>query len=270
VRLLVKIGGAQLEAPAARAEFAAALAQACRAGHEVVVVHGGGNQIREWVRKLGLPEAYHQGLRVTDEATAGVVLAVLCGEVNKWLVQALTEAGVRAVGLSGADGAVFHARKVHAQGAELGFVGAVKSVNCELVDALCGAGFVPVLATVAPLGADEPDSRERFYNINADMAAGPLGAALRADAILFLTDVPGVLDGSKRRLEELSAEQCAGLQAEGVIAGGMIPKVEAALGALAAHPGALVKIAPAKGSSAVLAALQPDTGTRFVASALVS
>lgn len=269
MRLLVKVGGAQLEAPEARAAFAASVAQALQAGHELVVVHGGGNQIRDWVRKLGLPEAYHQGLRITDAATAQVVLAVLCGEVNKWLVEALSTAGVRAVGLSGADGAVFQARRLEAEGAELGFVGAIESCNGEVIDTLCGAGFVPVLATVAPLAPTHPGDRSCFYNINADMAAGPLGAALRADAILFLTDVPGVLDAGRKLLPELTLESCRELQQQGVISGGMIPKVEAALGALAAHPAALVKIAPAKGSSAVLHALQAEVGTRFFSPAIV-
>lgn len=269
MRLLVKVGGAQLEAPAARLSFARSIQKAREAGHELVIVHGGGNQIRDWVRRLGLPEQYHQGLRVTDAATAEVVLAVLCGQVNKWLVQALAELQVPAVGLCGADGSTFSARAVHATGVDLGYVGAVAQVNRALVDTLCQAGFVPVLATSAPLAPKAAGSRDQFYNINADMAAGPLGAALRADAIVFLTDVPGVLDADKRLCAELSAERCAQWRSSGVIHGGMIPKVEAALEALAAHPSALVKIAPAQGENAVLAALSGEVGTRFVNPAFV-
>lgn len=265
MKLLVKIGGAQLEQPAARAELAVALARARAAGHELVVVHGGGNQIRELVRRLGLPERYHAGLRMTDPETAEVVLQVLCGTVNKELVAALAAAGLSAVGLCGADGGSFGAEPLHLAGVELGYVGRVQGVDTRLVDTLLANGFVPAIATAAPLarGCDGPS--ERFYNINADMAAGPLGAALRCDAILFLTDVPAVLDAHEQRIPVLGAAECAHLRSSGVIAGGMLPKVEAALEALAAQPGALVKIAPAAGPDCVLQALSPAVGTTFQA-----
>ena len=265
MKLLVKIGGAQLEKPAARAELVQALVRARAAGHELVLVHGGGNQIRELVRRLGLPESYHEGLRVTDAQTAEVVLQVLCGTVNKQLVAALVADGIPAAGLCGADGGSFGAEPVVASGVELGYVGRVVDVDRRFVDALLAGGFVPVIATTATLaeGARGPD--EHFYNINADMAAGPLGAALRCDAILFLTDVPAVLDAAKQRIPVLSAGECARLREAGVIAGGMIPKVEAALEALAAHPGAQVKIAPAAGPDSVLQALSPAIGTTFQA-----
>ncbi len=265
MRLLVKIGGAQLEQAPARAELAQALARARAAGHQLVLVHGGGNQIRELVRRLGLPERYHEGLRVTDPETAEVVLQVLCGTVNKQLVAALAGAGLRAVGLCGADGGSFGAEPLRARGVELGYVGRVHGVDSRLVEALLAGGFVPAIATSAPLapGADGPS--EQFYNINADMAAGPLAAALHCDAILFLTDVPAVLDAEQRRVASLGASACARLRAAGVIAGGMIPKVEAALEALAACPGARVKIAPAGGPDCVLQALLPAVGTLFQA-----
>lgn len=265
MKLLVKIGGAQLEKPEARAELVQALVRARAAGHELVLVHGGGNQIRELVRRLGLPESYHEGLRVTDPQTAEVVLQVLCGTVNKQLVAALVAAGIPAAGLCGADGATFGAEPVRASGVELGYVGRVVDVDRRLVEALLAGGFVPVIATTAPLAVGARGPAEHFYNINADMAAGPLGAALRCDAILFLTDVPAVLDAAKQRLARLSAAECARLRASGVIAGGMIPKVEAALEALAAHPAALVKIAPAAGPDCVLQALSSAVGTHFQA-----
>jgi acetylglutamate kinase len=263
MKLLVKIGGAQLEKPAARAELVQALVRARAAGHELVLVHGGGNQIRELVRRLGLPESYHEGLRVTDAHTAEVVLQVLCGTVNKQLVAALVAAGIPAAGLCGADGGSFGAEPIVASGVELGYVGRAVDVDRRLVDTLLAGGFVPVIATTATLakGARGPDAH--FYNINADMAAGPLGAALRCDAILFLTDVPAVLDAHKQRIAVLGAAECARLREAGVIAGGMIPKVEAALEALAAHPLALVKIAPAAGPDCVLQALHSSVGTSF-------
>lgn len=265
MKLLVKIGGAQLEKPAARAELVQALVRARAAGHELVLVHGGGNQIRELVRRLGLSESYHEGLRVTDPETAEVVLQVLCGTVNKQLVAALVAAGIHAAGLCGADGASFGAEPIVASGVDLGYVGRVVGVDRRLVDALQAGGFVPVIATTAALAKGARGADAHFYNINADMAAGPLGAALRCDAILFLTDVPAVLDAHKQRIPALGVAECARLREAGVIAGGMIPKVEAALEALAAHPAALVKIAPAAGTDSVLQALSPAVGTTFQA-----
>jgi acetylglutamate kinase len=265
VKLLVKIGGAQLEHPQARREVAQAVATACRDGHEVVVVHGGGNQIRDVAGRLGLPERYHDGLRVTDAATAEVVLMVLGGLVNRLLVQALQEQGLRAVGLTGADGGLFSARPHRPDGADLGFVGAVAQVDPAIVTTLLASGAVPVVATVAPLAAAADGDRSQLYNVNADMAAGPLAAALGADALLFLTDVPAVLDGAGRPLAELTPADGARLRRDGVLRGGMLPKVDAALAAIAAAPAAIVKIAPAAGTDAVRGALRGDVGTRFTA-----
>lgn len=264
-RILVKVGGAQLEQPGPRADLCRSVAAARDAGLELVLVHGGGNQIRELVRRLGLPESYHNGLRVTDAATADVVLMVLAGLVNKELVHALETIGVRACGLSGADGATFRATKLRDDAVDLGYVGAVGRTDVRLVDLLLRDGFLPVIATAAPLQAGEDAPGDRFYNVNADLAAGPLSRAVRADALLFLTDVPAVLDADKKRIPELSPSAAAELRLAGVIHGGMIPKVDAALAALAANPGATVKIAPAVGLDAVRRALSAEVGTRFVA-----
>ena len=266
MRVLVKVGGAQLEQAEPRAALARSLARAKAAGNELVVVHGGGNQIREHVRKLGLEERYHAGLRVTDAATADVVTMVLAGLVNKELVLALNAEGLRAAGLSGADGESFSVAKTPAA-VDLGYVGSVAKADRALVETLLEGAFTPVIATVAPLARGERGPADHLYNVNADMAAGPLARVFECDALLFLTDVPGVLDGAKRRLATLTPARAAELRAEGAITGGMIPKVEMALAALAefaALGGGLVKIAPAAGEDAVLAALQDSIGTRFV------
>jgi len=197
-----------------------------------VVVHGGGNQIRELSRRLGIAERQHEGLRVTDAETADVVLMVLAGLVNKALVHDLCEAGVRAVGYAGADARSFHARKHEPAGVDIGYVGAVAQVDPALTFALLEQGFTPTIATSAPLAAGERGPRDHSYNVNADLAAGPLAAALRCDALLFLTDVPGVLDASKARFAALTRARCAELKQEGVVAGGMIPKVDSAVSAL--------------------------------------
>lgn len=261
MRILVKIGGAQLEQPEPRAKLCADLARARAEGHEIVVVHGGGNQIRTVTRALGLQEQYVDGLRVTDAATAEVVLMVLGGQVNRTLVAALQHAGVQAVGLSGADGATFSARRLEREGSDLGYVGAVDTVRPQLVHSLLAAGYVPVIATVAP--GVRSRAQDPFYNLNADHAAGPLCKALCCDAVLFLTDVEGVLDASKQRIPQLTPESSAELVQSGVAKGGMLPKLEAAWMAARENPLALVKIAPAGAQDAVLAALRQNTGTSF-------
>jgi acetylglutamate kinase len=260
VKVLVKVGGAQIEEPAARAELVRSVALARAAGLEIVLVHGGGNQIRMLVHKLGLPEKYHEGLRVTDAATADVVLMVLAGLVGKSLAAAFEAQGVRAVSLCGADGSTFASVPERREGVDLGYVGSVGKVDRRLVETLLAEDYLPLVATVGP---GEPAGP--FFNVNADMAAGPLASALGAQALLFLTDVPGVLGADKKLVPALTPDRCAELRAEGVVTGGMIPKVEAALAALETNPGVLVKIAPAAGPNAVLAALDPGVGTRFLA-----
>jgi acetylglutamate kinase len=265
MRLCVKIGGAQLEQEAARSRLATAVANARAAGHELVLVHGGGNQIRALSARLGIPDRYHEGLRITDEPTAEVVLMVLGGAVNKTLVRSLGEAGVPAVGICGADGGTFSVRRHAPGGQDLGFVGAVRRVDRRLVDSLLAAAFVPVLATIAPLDTAEPGDRSALYNVNADHAAAPLARAFGCGAMLFLTDVPGVLDANGQLLPSLGVKSCEELRRAGVIRGGMIPKIDAALGALRDLPSGLVKIAPADSEDAVLRALDDTVGTRFVA-----
>ena len=263
MRLLVKIGGAQLEQSDARARLCGAIASARAAGHEIVIVHGGGNQIRELGKALGIEDRYHDGLRITDARTAEVVLMVLGGQVNRHLCASLLRRGVSAVGISGADGGSFTARRLERPGVDLGFVGTIDAVRPTLVETLLAAGHVPVIATVAP--GTNAEAGEPFYNLNADHAAGPLCRALRCDALLFLTDVPGVMDAQRQVLPALSPADCERLVRTGVAKGGMLPKLEAALLAQRENPACLVKIAPADGDDAVLAGLRPTIGTRFVA-----
>jgi hypothetical protein len=159
VRILAKIGGAQLEVPERRAQMALAVRRAIDAGHEVVVVHGGGNQIRELGKRLGIPERQHQGLRVTDAETADVVLMVLAGLVNKVLVHDLCAAGVRAVGYAGADAQSFHVAKHEPAGTDIGYVGTIAKVDPALTFALLEQGFTPTIATSAPLAAGAAAAR---------------------------------------------------------------------------------------------------------------
>jgi acetylglutamate kinase len=265
MRILVKIGGAQLEQDGPRAELAGSLAAARAAGHELVVVHGGGNQIRRLGARLGIADRYVDGLRVTDAEIAPLVLMVLAGEVNRHLVAALERAGVPAVGLTGAEGGTCGARRLRPGGVDIGYVGSVAAVRTHLIDHLLAGGFTPVIASVAPLEVEseeeQAESPAHFFNVNADQAAAPLARAFGVDALLFLTDVEAVLDERRQVCRILGPAEFLRLRKAEALAGGMLPKVEAALEAARALPTAVVKIAPAAGRDAVLHALSAEVGT---------
>ncbi len=194
-------------------------------GARPVLVHGGGAEINEWLDRLGLPHRFKRGLRVTDATTLDVVRMVLVGKVNSDLVRLVGELGGRAVGLSGVDGGLLRARRL---APDLGFVGAITGVDRGPIDALTGAGYIPVIAPLA-LG----EERE-MLNINADDAAADLARGLQATKLLYLSDVPGILDTQGTLLSVLTDEEVRELIARNVIRGGMIPKAEASLRALEA------------------------------------
>jgi acetylglutamate kinase len=199
------------------------------AGVDPVLVHGGGPEITRMLDRLGKRSRFVDGLRVTDEETMEVVEMVLAGRANKALVSMITAAGGSAVGISGKDGRVLQARKLDGP-EDLGQVGEVEAVDATLITLLSSHGFIPVVASIG-IGADG-----RSFNLNADHAAGALAAALGASKFVLLTDVPGVRgdgDGGEV-LSTLHAAEARQLIREGVIARGMIPKVEACLAALAA------------------------------------
>lgn len=194
-------------------------------GAHPVLVHGGGPEINDWLDRVGLPRRFERGLRVTDAATLDVVRMVLGGKINGDLVRALVHLGGKAVGISGVDGGLLRARQI---APELGYVGVVTAVDAGVITALSRSGFIPV---VAPIALGEGDT---ILNVNADDAAADLARGLSAAKLLYLSDVPGILDGQGKLLSELSDQQVRALIAEGVISGGMIPKAEAALRALEA------------------------------------
>ena len=192
-------------------------------GAHPVLVHGGGPEINDWLERVGLPRRFERGLRVTDAATLDVVRMVLAGKVNGDLVRLLVSLGGRAIGLSGIDGGLLHARQI---AADLGYVGAISTVDAGVITALSAAGFIPVIAPIA-LGDEDT-----VLNVNADDAAADLARGLSATKLLYLSDVPGVLDAQGRLLSELTDDEVRTLIDQGVISGGMIPKAEAALRAL--------------------------------------
>jgi len=252
--IVVKIGGSTLGAYDTTLEDVVALQ---RRGLRPVVVHGGGALISEWLKLHDVPTRFERGLRVTDERTLEVVVAVLAGLVNKQLVAALTAAGGRTVGLSGADGGLLKARRFDEA---LGLVGEVTEVDTRPLLDLLDDGFLPVLA---PIGVEWRVRLRRttgqLLNINADTAAGAVAAALSARWLVFLTDVPGIRDEGGEALPALSPPRAEELTEAGVIAGGMIPKVEACLRAAAA--GCRSVIADGRRAGALLEAIEEKTGT---------
>ena len=250
--IVVKMGGSTLGTSDTALEDVVALQ---RRGLRPVVVHGGGTVISEWLKRHGVPTRFERGLRVTDERTLEVVVAVLAGLVNKQLVAALTAAGGNAAGLSGADGGLLKARQLDKK---MGFVGEVAEVDTRPLLDLLDGGFLPVLAPIAVEWRGEAPSGQ-LLNINADTAAGAVAAALSARWLVFLTDVAGIRDEGGETLRALSPPRAEELTAAGVIEGGMIPKVEACLYAAAA--GCHSVIADGRRAGALLAAIEEKTGT---------
>lgn len=195
-------------------------------GMNPVIVHGGGPLIDHWLQRVNLPAKFVNGLRVTDEATMEIVEMVLVGKVNKGIVRLINLFGGKAVGLSGKDGRLIMAQR---KDADLGLVGEVSQINPEIIHSLTQEGYIPV---VSPIGVDEAGET---LNINADSVAGALGGALKAHKLVMLTDVEGIYlgEGADTLASRLTAQEIPALIQQGVIKGGMIPKVESCLSALA-------------------------------------
>lgn len=222
--VVVKFGGNAMGDADAMAEFARDIVLMKQVGMNPVVVHGGGPMINEMLDRLGIKSEFVRGKRVTDKATVEVVEMVLTGLVNKRIVQAIMDEGGRAVGLSGKDDDLMVAE---ADDPELGFVGKPVEMNVQVLRDLYNAGIIPVVAPVAT-GMDMLET----FNVNGDTAAGAIAAALKADRLLLLTDVPGVKDASGEVVTQLSPDQVRAMIVDGTIAGGMIPKTETALNAI--------------------------------------
>ena len=193
-------------------------------GIKVVLVHGGGPEISEMLKKVGHQSRFVNGLRYTDEVTMDVVQMILCGKVNKNLVSMLDKAGGKGVGLGGMDGSLFEAvRQVDEDGTEYGYVGEIRQVNPQIVQDMLEKGYIPVVSSVAA-GLDE----ETNYNVNADIAAAKLAVALKAKKLILLTDVRGLMRDPKddaTLIPSLKVSEVPALVREGIISGGMIPKV---------------------------------------------
>jgi acetylglutamate kinase len=236
--IVVKIGGTALEDAGTLRKCAKAIAELAHDGHRVAVVHGGGSALTRVLNRLGKKSEFVGGLRVTDAETRDVALMVLGGMMNKKVVAAIQSAGMPAVGFCGGDGMSFRARKKFTKGNDLGFVGEICFAEPCWIEALWQQGGIPVLASLA-LGADG-----EYYNVNADEMAAACAAACHANALIFLTDVPGVKNAEGAVIPWLSTREAEGLVANSVISGGMLPKLQACKQALKQGVGR-VRILPA-------------------------
>ena len=227
-RIVVKYGGAAMVHAELREAVFRDLALLTSVGVQPVVVHGGGPEINTWLKRLEIPAEFRDGLRVTDPDTMDVVEMVLVGRVNKQIVNGLNKLGARAVGLSGSDGMLVEARP-WGDGSH-GLVGDVARVNPDVLEPLLVKGYVPVISSVAA-------TRDgTAHNINADTVAGELAAALEAEKLILLTDTPGILrdrDDPESLIHQLRLSEARQLIEDGIVAGGMTPKTECCIRALA-------------------------------------
>jgi acetylglutamate kinase len=232
--LVLKYGGHAMGDPRVGDWFSRDVVLLKQVGIHPIVVHGGGPQIAQMLNRLGIHSTFVDGLRVTDAATMEVVEMVLAGTINKQLVSAINAEGGRAVGLCGKDAALIEAAKMMLTRIEagirteidLGFVGEPRRISTGVLDTFKQSDIIPV---IAPIGVG---AGGETYNINADIVAGAIAAAVKATRLLLLTDVAGVLDADKRLISEITAAGARRMITEGVISGGMIPKVETCLQAV--------------------------------------
>jgi acetylglutamate kinase len=260
VKVLIKLGGTLLDAAESRHRLAAEIFSAVHPGLQAVVVHGGGKQMTRYLTDHGIESRFVNGLRVTTPEVLDAVVKVLAGSVNQELVSAFVARGAQAVGLSGMDALLTEARKMSE---ELGWVGKPVRSDARLLNTLLDTGYLPVIACLAG------DRQGQFFNVNADQMAVSVAGALRADKLLFLTDVDGVRGENNVVHSTLNSDQCRQLIESGVATGGMRAKLEAAVEALQTGTAEVI-IAPGATAGIVDRLLAGDTiGTRLISPAVV-
>jgi len=258
MKYVVKLGGAALENPELLQRCAQAVTDLAQDGNQVALVHGGGVQLTKTLAQLGKKSEFVSGLRITDAETRDAALMVLAGRVNKSLVAALVARGQDAMGLTGGDGQVFRARKKKTN-PDLGFVGEIASTNPAWLEAIWKMGAIPVISSIA-LGFDG-----EYYNINADEMASACAVACGADALVFLTDVPGVKGPDGNVMRWLSLNEIPALTKASISSGGMLPKLNACRDALV-HGVKRVRILPAEAASVLpdLCSTRVNDGTEVM------
>ena len=224
MKLVIKIGGAALDDKELVSTFAKTIPNLYRAGHKIVIVHGGGAALSRTLKQLGCETTFVNGLRVTDSQTRDVAMMVLAGQLNKQLVAAIGEAGQPALGICGGDLRMVLASKKKEP--DLGYVGEVTSVDARWIERFWDAGIVPVVSSLA-LGFDG-----EYYNVNADQMASSFAISLGANALVYLTDVAGVKDANGSVLRWLQVNAITSMVEQATVSGGMLPKLEACSSAL--------------------------------------
>jgi acetylglutamate kinase len=250
--IVIKIGGSTFGSGDTTIDDIVALQ---KKGVALIVVHGGGSAVTDWLKKLGVATKFVGGERVTDLPTLEVAAAVLAGLVNKEITAAINLRGGRAVGISGVDGALIESR---VKDKDIGYVGSVEKVNIDLLNILLKGGFVPVVSPISLFSIDRTGDAPAIINVNGDPIAGDIAAALGAKRLIFLTDVAGVSDKSGKIIFLLSARQAEAMLASGEISGGMIPKINACLRALKA--GSVARIIDGRNPHALLGEIEGAEG----------
>jgi len=256
--IVIKYGGAAMINEGVRQTVIQDLILMQQVGMKPVLVHGGGPEIDKMLKKLNKEAIFVNGLRYTDDETMEIVQMVLAGKVNKDLVELFARMGGKAMGICGSDGGLFMAKRMRKNGQDLGLVGDIQEVKTDAIRVLLDNGFIPVIASIA-LRADEGSG---FYNVNADSAAGAVAIALKAEKLILLTDVPGVMEDRVdvgTLIREMDVEMAKTLMKKGVIKAGMIPKVEGCLQALAQGVTA-AHIVDGRSPHSLLVELFTDTG----------
>jgi acetylglutamate kinase len=231
--IVIKFGGSAMIQDSLKSDFALDVVLLKYVGMNPVIVHGGGPEITSWLERLGKKSTFVDGMRITDSESMDVIEMVLVGRINKEIVNLINQQGGCAVGLSGKDGELILARKMGLQGLEnkenkidMGMVGEVEAINPSIIEVLDEGRFIPV---ISPVGVD---SRGETFNVNADLVAGRVASSLKAEKLIILTDVPGVLDETKKLIPALLHDQVSELVTGGIIQGGMKPKLNCCLDSL--------------------------------------
>ncbi|MBI1748125.1 MAG: acetylglutamate kinase [Acidobacteria bacterium] len=232
MRLVIKLGGSLIQSAEVPPAWLRPIVEIAQRGHHVLLVHGGGKLVSRYLQKLGIVSQFVQGLRVTDQPALEVAIMVLAGLINKQVVMGIQRHGGRALGLCGGDAQAVIAKKMilpdgSGASADLGFVGTIAEVNPHIFNLLFNEGFIPVVASVAGT-ADHT-----YLNVNADHFASAIAGEIGADRLIYLTDVPGVLDHDGRVIRQVTSAEIDRLIADNVISGGMLPKLQACREAVA-------------------------------------
>jgi len=232
-RVVIKYGGAAMKDCCLKQKVMQDIVLMKYVGMHPIVVHGGGPEINTMLKRLDIESHFINGLRVTDQDTMEIVEMVLGGKVNKEIVSGINASGGKAIGISGKDGGLIEAQSADPSGT-MGFVGEVKNINPQVIETVIENGYIPV---IAPIGVD---SQQQSYNINADLVAAAIAVAMKADKLVLLTDVPGLLNNprdTESLISVLKLTEVPGYIASGTIAGGMIPKVQCCVEAVAGGVG---------------------------------